>query len=61
MILRLREASTAAVMRPRVTPHPEQAAELQRRMESLSYYPENGFHRDRSQRRLPPPRLRLAP
>jgi hypothetical protein len=56
----MRETPTF-VLRPRVTPHPEHASQLQRRMESMSYYPENGFHRDRSQRRLPPPRLRLAP
>lgn len=49
------------VMRPRVTPDPEHAAALQRRMSSLAYSPENGFHRDRSQSRLPAPRLRLVP
>jgi hypothetical protein len=38
-------------MRPRVTPDPDRAAELQRRMTALTYYPENGFHRDLRQRR----------
>lgn len=60
MLLRLKAMPTE-VMRPRVTPAPEHAAELQRRMSSLDYYPENGFHRDRSQDRLPPPKLRLVP
>lgn len=60
MILKLKW-SEPPVVRPRVTPDPNHAAELQRRIESLDYYPENGFHRDRSQRRLPPPRLRLVP
>ena len=41
----------AAVVRPRVTPDPDHAAELQRRMNALEYSPENGFHRDRSQDR----------
>jgi hypothetical protein len=60
MILRLKDFTTPLV-RPRVTPHPEHAAELERRMNALAYCPENGFHRDRCQSRLPPPRLRLAP
>jgi hypothetical protein len=60
MMLKLKTMSPA-IMRPRVTPDPDHAAELQRRMKSLAYYPENGFHRDRSQDRLPPPRLRLVP
>jgi hypothetical protein len=50
-----------AVLRPRVTPDPDHAAALQRRMTELAYCPENGFHRDRLQDRLPPPRLRLLP
>lgn len=37
----------------RVTPDPKQAAELERRFNSLAYYPENGFHRDRLQDRKP--------
>ncbi|HEX2494034.1 MAG TPA: hypothetical protein VHK24_09685 [Steroidobacter sp.] len=61
MILKLNKTPPPQVVRPRVTPDPDYAAELQRRIESLAYYPENGFHRDRSQARLPPPRLRLSP
>lgn len=41
----------SSIMRPRVTPDPDRAAELQRRMTALTYYPENGFHRDQRQRR----------
>lgn len=37
---------------PRVTPDPERAAELQRRIDALQYRPETGFHRDRLQSRL---------
>jgi hypothetical protein len=50
MIFRLRSAESS-VVRPRVTPDPQRAAELQRRIEALRYHPENGFHRDRLQRR----------
>lgn len=50
MLLRLKQVQ-AAVMRPRVTPDPDQAAELERRMNALVYCPENGFHRDRHQHR----------
>jgi hypothetical protein len=50
-----------AMLRPRVTPDPGHAAALQRRMSELAYCPENGFHRDRTQDRLPPARLRLLP
>lgn len=32
-----------------VKPDPKRAAELQRRMDSLQYRPETGFHRDRIQ------------
>jgi hypothetical protein len=59
MLLKYKCAETA-VMRPRVTPDPAQAAELLRRMSSLSYSPENGFHRDRAQSRTPAPKLRLV-
>jgi hypothetical protein len=31
---------------PRVTPDPNAAAALQRRLDALKYYPTNGFHRD---------------
>ena len=41
----------SAVLRPRVTPDPEQAAALQKRISALDYYPENGFHRDQRQDR----------
>jgi hypothetical protein len=47
-IFLLRRVDSSPV-RPRVTPDPECAAELQRRIETLSYNPENGFHRDRLQ------------
>jgi hypothetical protein len=47
MIFRLRPAESS-VVRPRVTPDPQRAAELQRRIESLRYQPESGFHRDRT-------------
>ncbi len=52
--------STDVVVRPRVTPDPNRAAELQRRMSSLEYCPENGFHRDRMQDRVEYLRLRRA-
>ena len=39
----------AMPVRPRVTPDPDRAAELQRRIEALQYRPETGFHRDRLQ------------
>jgi hypothetical protein len=47
-------------VRPRVTPDPERAAELQRRMEALQYRPETGFHRDRLQGKTERPVLRLV-
>nr|MBO2488090.1 hypothetical protein [Gammaproteobacteria bacterium] len=50
--------SCDAVVRPRVTPDPNQAAELERRINSLAYYPENGFHRDRMQERIDHQRMR---
>jgi hypothetical protein len=59
-MLRKLKLTAPPLVRPRVTPDPHHAAELQRRMRSLAYCPENGFHRDRSQDRLPPPRLRLV-
>lgn len=57
MIFKLNR-SPAAMVRPRVTPDPNHAAELERRMNSLAYYPENGFHRDRMQDRVGWPRLK---
>ena len=50
----------AVPMRPRVTPDPERAAELQRRIEALQYRPETGFHRDRLQMKAGGPVLRLV-
>ncbi len=47
-------------MRPRVTPDPERAAELQRRIDALQYRPETGFHRDRLQGKTERPALRLV-
>lgn len=39
--------------RPRVTPDPQHAAELDRRFAELAYTPESvAFHRDRRQERL---------
>jgi len=42
----------SSVVRPRITPDPGQAAALERKMQSLSYHPQNGFHRDRAQDRM---------
>ena len=50
----------AVPVRPRVTPDPERAAELQRRIEALQYRPETGFHRDRLQKKAGGPVLRLV-
>jgi len=52
--------SDSLTMRPRVTPDPERAAELQRRIEALQYRPELGFHRDRLQGKAGRPTLRLV-
>lgn len=52
MFFRAKEDVRSATIRPRVTPHPGHAAELQRRISSLCYQPQGGFHRDRSQHRL---------
>lgn len=41
----------ALLARPRVTPDPQQAAELERRRQKLEYRPEFGFHRDQRQER----------
>ncbi|MBM0103963.1 hypothetical protein JM946_04375 [Steroidobacter sp. S1-65] len=59
MLFRLKQ-SDALPMRPRVTPDPERAAELQRRIEALQYRPELGFHRDRRQVRADRAPLRLV-
>jgi hypothetical protein len=39
--------------RPKVTPDPIAAAELEKRMRAVRYVPESGFHRDRVQQQLP--------
>lgn len=59
MIFRMRQTE-ALPMRPRVTPDPERAAELQRRIDALQYRPETGFHRDRLQGKADGPVLRLV-
>ena len=55
--LKLNESSFA---RPRVTPDPDQAASLERKMNALNYCPTNGFHRDLRQTRQPRAMSRLA-
>lgn len=50
MVFKLRPKSPS-IAHPRVTPHPEHAAALQRRMDALTYNPQNGFHRDQRQSR----------
>lgn len=60
MLLRLRDLPSS-IVRPRVTPDPQHAAELERRFSELAYSPENGFHRDQQQRRRAMPRLMLVP
>jgi len=52
--------SAAWMLRPRVTPDPARAAELERRMSALDYCPENGFHRDCRQDRREVYSLRTA-
>jgi hypothetical protein len=59
MIFRLRQTEAMPV-RPRVTPDPERAAELQRRIDALQYRPEIGFHRDRLQGKADRAVLRLV-
>lgn len=55
-----RKQFDALPVRPRVTPDPERAAELQRRIDALQYKPELGFHRDRLQCKTERPLLRLV-
>lgn len=50
MLFKLK-SSEASFVRPRVTPDPDRAAQLQRKMAALSYCPTNGFHRDLRQGR----------
>ena len=60
MLFKLRNTASSMV-RPRVTPDPERAAELAKRFNELAYNPENGFHRDQQQHRRATPRLVLVP
>jgi hypothetical protein len=60
MLFRLKDLTTP-VVRPRVTPDPQHAAELAKRISELAYCPENGFHRDQRQNRRAAPRLVLVP
>ena len=60
MLFRLRDAQSS-IVRPRVTPDPQNAAALEKRFSELAYCPENGFHRDRQQDRRVAPRLMLVP
>ncbi len=60
MLFKLR-AGESSIVRPRVTPDPQHAAELEKRLRELAYSPENGFHRDRTQDRRAAPRLTLVP
>jgi hypothetical protein len=60
MLSRLRNLPTS-IVRPRVTPDPQHAAELEKRFSELAYSPENGFHRDQQQHRRAAPRLVLVP
>lgn len=60
MLFRLRDTASSLV-RPRVTPDPQHAAELEKRFSELAYSPENGFHRDQQQHRRAVPRLVLVP
>lgn len=39
--------------RPKVTPDPRAAAELEKRMREVRYVPESAFHRDQVQKQLP--------
>jgi hypothetical protein len=60
MLFKLRDMPSS-IVRPRVTPDPQHAAELEKRLRELAYCPENGFHRDQQQRRRAAPRLVLVP
>ena len=54
------KSNESSVARPRVTPDPDQAASLERKMSALSYSPSNGFHRDLRQCRQPRAMSRMA-
>lgn len=60
MLFKLRDLPSS-IVRPRVTPDPHHAAELEKRLRELAYSPENGFHRDQRQHRRAMPRLVLVP
>jgi hypothetical protein len=60
MVFKLRDAQSS-IVRPRVTPDPQHAAQLAKRFSELAYCPENGFHRDQRQDRRSMPRLALVP
>ena len=60
MLFRLRDLPST-IVRPRVTPDPQLAAELAKRFSELAYSPEKGFHRDQRQHRRAAPRLVLVP
>jgi hypothetical protein len=60
MLFKLRDMPSS-IVRPRVTPDPQHAAELEKRISELAYSPENGFHRDQRQHRRAMPRLVLVP
>jgi hypothetical protein len=59
MIFKLKTTESSFV-RPRVTPDPDQAEMLQRKMNALNYSPANGFHRDMRQCRQTPAMSRMA-
>jgi hypothetical protein len=60
MLFRLKDLPSS-VVRPRVTPDPQHAAELARKISELAYSPENGFHRDQQQTRRARAHLTLVP
>ena len=60
MLFKLRDLPSS-IVRPRVTPDPHHAAELEKRLRELAYSPENGFHRDQQQHRRAAPRLGATP
>lgn len=49
--LRRAPRSDVLAARPRVTPDPQHAAEIEKRFGELDYSPENGFIRDQRQER----------
>lgn len=49
--MKLRLWNPLEAFRPKVKPDPIAAAELEKRMRSVRFVPENGFHRDQLQPR----------